>query len=1168
LGTESETPRRDYTVETHKRLLHNLPLFAKSKGTRTALTTLLKTFGITEQLINVKESGTSETSSLYVFDEFSTGIDFDAEPNTYINLPIIEANRIPFPSSLQFNLTVAESRNMTVLTGDDKWALHVAPHPTIPTLGRFELTSGSNQEIILSSSYEQIFGDELLNVSIRTYNTGSYASLTVTQVNAEDIIFQSVMSESIDANTFVPLWTSSNAIQLGGSGSLVTASYNGTIDEVRLWGINLSDEMTLNTAFDPGSNAGNVYDDASNYLYIQLSFNKIDTSKLPTFLVNESPYIDKDGSPSLELIEVVGNITSESFSRYNRTVRQLLPEDGSAGYVTRKIKIIAPPEFKATNITANGVKQLSRTRSIVNPRDKRVQVGRNKVSISVSPTQVINQNIIRNFGYENINTILGIPGEMTTVFDKTLNKLKRHYAQYYYVDVNINKYIRILSEVNSVLNQVVDYFIPSKATLLSGVTIEPNILERTRIPTVRKLRVYGANTRKTQNAAGSLTGSAADYDATFNLSTTLEVVTPTEFGGVNSTYDTQHEDWQLVKLISQSLKPARKVSIDMTPIKNQSGEYKVYDIQSEDWYNVRLISQSLKKPKKVSIDAVTELNESGKVVTYQTQHEDWLGSKLISQSKKLPRESKINTAPAQETLGTYTPYGTQHEDWQSAKLISQSLKPSRTVRINVERDVGASYNTYDLQHLSWNEFAEISRSYVPGTVENVSQSYMPRPKQAIDLGLANMNKFRYNAKNKGTDGAEPYNRVYPRMLFDYEIASTRPGGVTSLYPPALYEVPPTADFRDVGTYTYFNSPTGIYYFEQTFRTPRYIQPLNSPWSFDSQEFVGGVPTWSYGKSYNINDVVYQQTTEDSSDAEQLTNVLTAAKAGNGKYYVFKTRPAYVPPTDGTAFYSGSVPTYIPPSLDKENWARLRFRPVEKRVPRRVVFDTFRVPDPSLNNFTVTTIDVNKVIDIPDRYLDIVSVGTLSSGASAQGEIALQNIAALFALQTTQPGIRIRLYRTAPARDSDLSRSTSELPKSDAGVLLDMTIGEANTTTLVNSAVNLVAGSNPPLGKIFYTVNNTTDAAKGDIRVLMYYFAIQIEPRVPAGYLRKHYRFFRDNSTATKRRNWLGCKNTIDTTIDGLPPIQIFIGEGSQLVVSQTQTNEEIITGGGGTLNVT
>jgi hypothetical protein len=185
-----------------------------------------------------------------------------------------------------------------------------------------------------------------------------------------------------------------------------------------------------------------------------------------------------------------------------------------------------------------------------------------------------------------------------------------------------------------------------------------------------------------------------------------------------------------------------------------------------------------------------------------------------------------------------------------------------------------------------------------------------------------------------------------------------------------------------------------------------------------------------------------------------------------------------------------------------------------------------------------------------------------------GELAIQNIALLFAVQSNIAGLRLRLYRTAVARDADLTRSLESRPTGDAGVLLDASISTTNVLEITNPIATLIADSLPAAGKIFYTLNNFDTTAKTGISILLYYFTIEVEKRVPFGYLRKHYRFFRDNSTATKRRNYVGCLNTIATTIDGLPPVQVFLSEGTDFVVSPTQTNEEIITGGGGQLNVT
>jgi len=1083
LGTADESSRRDFTVETYKRLLHNLPFFAKAKGTRSALQTFLRSFGITPQLLDVKESGTPTTSSYYVFDEFSTGLDFDEGSSNYIILPISASRRNP--KSIQFNLTVAKNKSMTVLNGDDKWALNVAVHPSSSDYGRFEIVSGST--VILSSSYEQIFGDELLSIAIRTYDTGSYANLFVTQVYGEDVLFTSTMSEPTNANVFVPLWSSSNEMYIGGSGSLVVSNFDGTIDEVRLWGINLSNEMTINNAFDPGSSAGDTYQDAVDYLYAQLSFNLINTASLP-LLPNESPYKNISAFPNLTSIGS-SNTTTADLIRYSRTVRQLVSEAGSTGYLTNKIVVKTPAVFNLDSIDKHGVKTLSRTKSIVAPETKRIQRGRNKVILTTSPTEIINQNIVRNLGLENINAVLGAPSDLYNNFTTSLKSLRSYYEQYYYVSVNFNRYIRILSEVGSVIDQVVGYFIPSKATLLKGIVIEPNILEQTKIPPIKNLRFYGAGTRKTLGAKGSLTGSKADYGATFNLSKTIELIDDTTVLGKNNTHMTELESYDLVELVGKKTNFTGQVTSSLISIKSDKENYK----GELELYNRQTTSGSYGTFKGI-VEEQNPTTIQGKVPYYTGSVEE------------------ANTG---------------------------------TVRAN--------YETYDIQHESWKDF--------------ISQSLKLKPKRKsrIDTEITKLNKISYNSTNKGSEGAEPYNRIYPRKLTESEFTRITSHEGPILYQQALYDIPPSTDFRDVGVYTYFSQPEGIYYFPETIKIPAYRQPIN----------FAAATSWSYGTRYNMYDVVYQDVTTDNIELGTLTG---AARAGNGRYYVFTTRPSYVSSSDGSAFYSGSVPSYIPPSLDKANWDLLRFTPIERRVPRRIVFDTFTITDPALNNYRVTTIDINKIIDIPDRYVDSFDVASVAGNSYATGQIALQNIAAFFAAQSNNTNIRLRLYRTANNRDADITRTIDTRPTGNHGVLLDMFFDQSGTAKFINPITTVVADENPPSGITFYTIDNLDSTPKSSITILLFYFAIEIETRVPTGYLRKHYRFFRDNSTGTKRRNHLGCKFTITgyasdgtpvwDTIDGQPPVQVFLSEGTEVTVAPTISNTEIQTGGGGVLNVT
>jgi hypothetical protein len=851
----------------------------------------------------------------------------------------------------------------------------------------------------------------------------------------------------------------------------------------------------INTAFDPGSNAGDTYSNASDNLIIQLSFNNVNIDLLTasSSLNNESPYKDIANSPSVEEIFCV-NINSGSFSRYNRTVKQFTPIAGSSGFVTNKIKVADSPIF----IDDINGKRLYRSKSIVDPQKKRLQRGRNKVIVAASPTEMVNQNIIRNFGLENINAVLGAPTTLYTQFDKSLATLKRHYQQYYYIDVNTNEFIRAVSKIATVMDQVMDYFIPSKATLLNGILIEPNILEQVKIPPVKNIRTYGKGTRKTENAATSLNTLRPDYGATFNLSDTIDAIKTDIAKGSFDSYNSQLDGTDIITMMASFHRMTSSIDSNIS----LRGKIDRLDMEI----------------------ALPEIETVGKVLTYKTQ---------------------VDNIPT-EIVGTISNLKTLIEDIVSEKAsVLSDFKSYKTVVENASETLVVSSSV--IMYGGANEFT--------GRNEPAK----------VNTGVDSLNKIAYNDVNLGSTGAEPYNRLYARKLYESEINTNRNGGNTSIYIPALYAIPPAADFNDYGVYTYFNNDSGIYYFPNIVKKPAYTRPLNAEWDMAAQGFVS-VPTWSYGSRHNIYDVVYQEI--DSSYVDDLGDIYKNARSGNGRYYVFKTRAAYVAPTDGTSFYSGSVPTYIPPSLDKVNWEVLRFTPIQTLVPKRVVFDTFTVANPELNNFKVTTVSVDRIVNEPTRYLDRVLLPTIQPNSNITGELSIQNIAILFALQTNISRIRVRLYRTPEQREADLSRSIETMPTGAHGVLIDTTLGTDNSTQIQNPFITAVSDYVPPNGKLYYTIDNLDGTVKLGGNLVVYYYAVELQARIPFGYLRKHYRYFRDTSTATKRRNFEGCKNTQETTIDGLPPIQIFLSEGSEVVVSSTVSNSEITTGGGGTLSVT
>jgi len=1053
LGTQEIKPRRDFTVESHKRLLHNLPLFTKTKGSRYALRSVLRTLGITEKLIDVQETGISDENSNRVFAELYNAIKFDGSGEV-ITVPLLTSLRTPSPRSFQINLTIDENKDMTILNGDDLWAINVKKHPTNNKLIKIEFAY-NNQ--ILSSRYFDNTTSDLINISLRTYEDTGITKIRVVKVYQEDIIFE---SEITDQNQFTLLWNITENIYIGGFGLNIIDNFVGTLDEFRLWGINLSDKLTLNSTFDPGSNAGDVFTDASDFLYGQLSFNKIDVELLVESgsLINESPYSEIAEIPSLEEFTATG-FTTGSFVRNTRYIKQNLPNIGSISYITNKVRVAPPPVFSGDSISSNGTKILSRTRSIVSLKDKQLSPGLNKVNVSASPTNIINQNIIRNIGLENINQAYGIPNDTYKTLPSKFADLLEHYNKFYYVEVDSNKFIRIIGNTSSIIRQLIDYFIPARANGFTGVVIEPSILERTKIPPVKKIKFYGIGTRRTNNVLENASLFRKDYEATFTLSDKINISE---------------------EIISGSILPLDANIPDI--IENVSGTL-------------------------LQLDSTVE---------------------------------------------------------------------------NVETLASSSFHLFDIQHPTW-DVADVLRSFDD---INDSQYFVSRElikkfpgrfvkrKVGIDLEFDQVNKIGFSLGNGlGKEGAEPYGRIYPRKLFEYEINRPRSGGTTSLTRRPLYAIPPSCDLEDFGSRNFFIQKFGVYYFPKKVKKPFYSNPLNATWNMESQEFVG-VTKWTLGDRYTINDVVFQDVQLGTDESALLGDDLTrVAKKGNGKFYVFKTRSSYTNTSEadeGVAFYSGSVISTLPPSLDGDNWARIKFSSTIISEPKRVVFDTFIIPDPILNDFRTATVDISRRIDLPERFVDLFFIGGLRGNSRRFGQLSVQNIAALFGVQMNSPSqilpnIRLRLYRSAESRDSDANRLLVTPPEPTAGVLLDIIINEFNSVFITNPILTLISEGTTLDGNLYYIIDNLAPTINEQVNLYLYYFATQIEPRLPRGYLRKHYRYFRDNSTATKRRNFLGCKNTEDTTVDGLPPIQIFLGEGTDATISPTLENTEIQQGAGGVI---
>lgn len=1006
IANGSLTKSRELTAELFKRFLHNSLYLNRAKGTRTSLKALLNIFGLNEQIVSIRETDTPSTGSFEIFDENTNVLNFYT--GSYLQLPLSSSHRDIH--TIQFRFNTHKQQITTLATGDDLWHLRLNVYPTASSpLGRIEVTNNIG-EVLLTSSYAPFFNGDYYDVMLR-YNTSS-VNLQVAKADGEEILYTSNMyttgSYLVDALPLTPY------MYLGGSGSLSLNNFAGTIDEVRIWGEEIQDSVFLNESLNPGSFAGNDYWSAAENLYVRLSFHK-PTNLYLGYIANESPYKNKDGvsDPTKPLLPNITNILAYGFptesafpyqmSRIVRRVYQYTTNGGAAAYGSNKIIIQPPAVF--TETTPLGEPVLHRTKSIVSIDARKQQPQSKKfVGFFVSPTDAVNNLIIRSLGNVDINDKVGYPGNRFKESYPVLEQFKEYYNQFYDIPVNVPQFVRFFDKLAPALFDHASQLVPAKTILSTGIIIEPNILERKKVAAEKPINLSGANTKRNLKQGTSFNPL---YDIT--LSTEANTINLASITYVPSAINEKYE-----------------ATISAEQINGQPKG----DIES-------------------NLNAVIEHS-------------------IVD----LMANSATYTTTITETTSSIT---SQYLNYEATPIENTVIEPTGDYVLYTGDAVNLTLNTI------------IQSSYV--TYEDAI---------AVNEILSQ--------QNKNIVQATLYNEILPR-----------------------------ADFKDYAVINYFNRTSGIYYFER-------IQKQligNNRYNF----LTGLQATWSFGTTYNQNDVVYQ------------AGATGEASYGNGKLYRFVAPNA-------------PITSFQYPSLDKNSWVPIFYTGKAIEQPYRVVFDTSHTQNiTDLRVLPVTIVDIARPVNQPARYTSQLTLSSISANTQIVGSIRLQTLASLFSIRSSA-NLRIRLYDTQDNRLADLTRPVSTQPIGDHGVLLDITITPdvQNVNYGLYPAVTLINNDTSPNALIYYTIDEVSGNTQNNVSINFNYFGIETESIIPQGYLQRHYKFFRDNLLATKRRNYLGCLQTQNTTTDGQPPVVVTTTAGTAITVSPNIiTSEENL--GGTNLNV-
>ena len=482
LGTVDPKVYREYASETWKRFLHNYIFILKNKGTKNALRTLMNVYGVLPTTLQIRETATPSfylTQSFELYDEQTNTLVFNQSGPSYIAIPI-SSSTFNMPVSIETRFKATPTTQSYLFTGGTSGSWSVRLTPFTGSYGTVEILSAS--VVDFSSSYLPLFDGDYF--TLRLLNSASVASLTVKQADSDgDIIYSSTTNAA--TTTIGQLWQSSSYIYLGSN----TVPFKGNIDEFRMW-----DELTSDSTFDfhvkyPGLYNGNTINSAMDDLLVRLSFNQpINLGTSPYVINNESPYIRTRSSiTALTQFSASGfaNTSTYPYSMNieDRTVLRYAPNFGGSQFVSNKITIEPPPTYHYTGTGSAVTPTLFPNKSMMSTHTKKEKVlSNNVIGFYFSPTDAINDSIIRSIGNIDLQDYIGDPTDLYRSNYPNLETLSRLYWLNYAYTINYNTFIDLISTAFNGIFAQAKSLVPARSKLLTGIVIEPHILERSKIP--------------------------------------------------------------------------------------------------------------------------------------------------------------------------------------------------------------------------------------------------------------------------------------------------------------------------------------------------------------------------------------------------------------------------------------------------------------------------------------------------------------------------------------------------------------------------------------------------------------------------------------------------------------------------------------------------------------
>ena len=507
------------TGEVWRRIVNNLPYILKTRGTERSIKALLNIYGIPQTILSIREYGgpmvgndwPALTEDRYSYAAFFNSGSHIKYATNYISSSIGNwgmtrgTNNVIPVQTREFRFRPAYTGSMLLYTQLDQnnapltqiAIQHTGSYSGSGLYGRINVSFGRAISNIIpmtaSSAWLPLFNGEFWNLRYGWYTTGSHfntGSNTDTTYNIQvqqssdfirgKINFSSSIEFTPTAGNHYLVWsrpgtTPLNYVYIGGTtGSTDTfnvntylnnmlggrpGTYSGSMQEYREWleylGNDAFDEHTFNpTSYVSYLSPSSSYDTLVRHY--TLGTDIIGVALNTPINTERGNYIP---------VEETYYIRGASLGASNPRSEKIRLEDN---YLIRRLSPIVSAERSSFDTA---------------PLDS------NKLGLFYSFADQVNKDVFNQIGRVELDDYIGDPDDEYELVYEDLKRFSSHYWKKFTNNSDVNSFNRIFSQYDfSVFNQI-KQTLPLRVDDVTGLLIEPNILERSKVQITKPIKV-------------------------------------------------------------------------------------------------------------------------------------------------------------------------------------------------------------------------------------------------------------------------------------------------------------------------------------------------------------------------------------------------------------------------------------------------------------------------------------------------------------------------------------------------------------------------------------------------------------------------------------------------------------------------------------------------------